>query len=185
MWRYLFDCARLRKRQRCQEKAKQSRWSIAFFRPRLELLEDRLNPSGPPTSLSILGPTGASVGTAIHLTVIAEDAAGKVVTDYAGTVHLSSSDLKAGLPSDYPFQANDAGSHTFNVTMETPGPQTVVVTDTSDGQLTQSTLAFTATAGPAPPQTASVAYDLTHSYSTSSCSPLISSISTASRAWPR
>jgi len=52
-------------------------------------------------------------GQPFDITVAALDADGNVITDYAGVVHFSSSDVTAGLPNDYPFTPDDAGVHTF------------------------------------------------------------------------
>src|SRR5262249_26216040 len=39
----------------------------------------------------------------------------------------------ATLPADYTFTSSDQGTHTFSVTLQTPGNQTVTATDTSTG----------------------------------------------------
>jgi parallel beta-helix repeat protein len=83
----------------------------------------------PATHLGVTGPASATVGQAASFTVVALDDSGRVVTDYAGTVHLASSDPQAVLPADYTFTAADAGSHTFSVTFNTAGTQTVDVSD--------------------------------------------------------
>ena len=49
------------------------------------------------------------------------DAYGNAATSYAGTVHFSSTDAQAGLPSDYTFTAADAGSHTFSAELKAAG----------------------------------------------------------------
>ncbi|HXO37379.1 MAG TPA: hypothetical protein VN872_02010 [Candidatus Acidoferrum sp.] len=49
---------------------------------------------------------------------------------YLGTVHFTSSDATAVLPSDYTFIAADAGTHGFSVTLSTSGNQTITATDT-------------------------------------------------------
>jgi hypothetical protein len=82
-------------------------------------------------------PAGVTAGAAFPLTVTALDAAGQPVA-YAGTVHFTSSDAQAGLPTDYTFTVSDNGQHTFPVTLRTAGPQTVTVADTVNSQLTAS-----------------------------------------------
>jgi len=82
--------------------------------------------------------TSQTAGTAFTLQVQAVDSSGAVVTTYTGIVHLSSSDAKAGLPSDYTFTKSDAGVHTFSVTLNTVGTQTVSVTDTNTNTITGS-----------------------------------------------
>jgi hypothetical protein len=78
-------------------------------------------------------PPSATAGSANNFTVTAYDRFGNVATGYRGTVHFTSSDARAVLPVDYNFTATDAGRHTFNVTMETAGAQTVTVADSGDG----------------------------------------------------
>jgi hypothetical protein len=73
-----------------------------------------------------------TAGKAVSVTVSVLDAYGNLVVGYAGTVHFSSTDVKAALPPDYTFTAVDKGSHTFtNVVLTTAGSQTVTVTDTA------------------------------------------------------
>src|SRR5262249_38605019 len=55
--------------------------------------------------------------------VYAMDAYGNRATDYRGTVHFSSSDDMAVLPSDYTFTAADNGFHMFLVTFRRRGTQ--------------------------------------------------------------
>jgi hypothetical protein len=87
----------------------------------------------------ISGPTTAQAGVAFNLTLTVVDAYGNVVTGYTGTVHFSSSDQQAGLPADYTFGSGDAGVHTFSVILQTPGIQTITITDTLNSSLTAST----------------------------------------------
>ena len=49
------------------------------------------------------------------VTVTAKDAYENTATGYTGTVHFTSSDSGVGvtLPSNYTFQAEDVGTHTF------------------------------------------------------------------------
>src|SRR5450756_204014 len=50
---------------------------------------------------------------------------------YLGTVTFTTTDPGPGfnLPSDYTFVGGDAGTHTFDVTLVTAGPQSVTATD--------------------------------------------------------
>ena len=73
-------------------------------------------------------PVAANVSQSVPITVTAEDINGNIVTNYAGTVHLTSSDEGAVLPEDYKFQPSDKGTHTFWVTFNTTGTQTVSFT---------------------------------------------------------
>jgi hypothetical protein len=73
------------------------------------------------------GPVHA--GEPFDLTVTARDAYGNVVTDYQGTVSLSSSFKTDNLPKSYAFTAGDAGSHTFSVIADDAGLLVIVVED--------------------------------------------------------
>jgi hypothetical protein len=81
-----------------------------------------------------------AAGTPFSVTVIARDDEGNIVTDYAGTVHFSSTDPAATLPPDYPFTPADAGQHTFvnGVTLRTPGAQTITAQDVAVPTITGS-----------------------------------------------
>ena len=57
----------------------------------------------------------------------AYDTYGNVATGYRGTVALSSTDPHAVLPSSYKFTTGDAGQHTFGVTLDTAGTQSITV----------------------------------------------------------
>jgi hypothetical protein len=84
----------------------------------------------------ITAPKTVTAGTAFTITVIAEDAFGNVITGYDGTVAFSSSDGSASLPGDYTFlPVVDHGKHTFTVTLNTPGSQTITVMDTSHSSI--------------------------------------------------
>jgi RHS repeat-associated protein len=72
-----------------------------------------------------------TAGTPFSVTVTVLDAGNNVVPGYSGTVTFASSDPLAGLPADYPFTTDDKGVHTFTVTLNTPGSQTLTVTDTA------------------------------------------------------
>ena len=88
----------------------------------------------------ISAPSSVTHGVAFSLTLTVEDAYGNVVTGYVGTVHFSSSDSTATLPANYTFTAADAGQHTFvnKTTLRKKGKQTLTVTDTLNGALTDT-----------------------------------------------
>lgn len=95
---------------------------------------DPVTPVGPaPAGAAKLGITAGShtsvAGADVSVTVSALNKNGKVNTGYAGTVHFSSTDLRAVLPEDYTFTAADAGVHTFALSLETAGGQSVTVGD--------------------------------------------------------
>ncbi len=81
-----------------------------------------------------------TAGSAGSITVTAKDANGKTASGYTGTVHFTSSDIKSVLPSNYAFQASDAGVHTFTngVTLETAGSQSINVADSGFSSITGS-----------------------------------------------
>jgi hypothetical protein len=84
----------------------------------------------------IATPTSPS-GTPFDVTVVAVDAYGNTDTNYAGTIHFTTSDMDPGvvLPPDYTFQSSDAGMVTFfsGATLITSGSQTITVTDVNSG----------------------------------------------------
>jgi hypothetical protein len=87
------------------------------------------------THLVITAPANVSIGVAFSVTVTALDAYGNIATGYLGTIHFTSSDHKAILPSDYTFVAADAGVQTFMVTFKSSGTQTLTATDTHTGSI--------------------------------------------------
>ena len=91
------------------------------------------------THYVVAAPPTTIAGTAIAVTVTAEDQYNNVGTGYLGTAHFTSSDLNASavLPADYTFVAGDNGAHTFaSVKLVTAGIQTVTATDTVTGSIT-------------------------------------------------
>ena len=78
-------------------------------------------------------PAPATAGLPDSFTVIATNGNGTTATGYTGTVHFTSSDPQAGLPSDYTFTTADAGVHTFGATLKTAGTQSIVATDATAG----------------------------------------------------
>jgi uncharacterized repeat protein (TIGR03803 family) len=86
---------------------------------------------GAATHLSINAPSSVRKGVAFNATVTALDAYGNVATGYTGTVQFTSSDRQAKLPANYTFAAADNGVHTFSVTLNTTGTQSLTVKDTA------------------------------------------------------
>lgn len=74
-------------------------------------------------------PSSAAAGVSETFTLTAQDAYGNVATGYTGTVSFSSTDTGAQLPASYTFTTADAGKHSFSVTFETAGSQTVTAAD--------------------------------------------------------
>jgi hypothetical protein len=93
---------------------------------------------GAEVTLLLSGPSQVQAGVPFSVMMTAYDAFGNQATGYLGTVTFAAADPAAVLPDDYTFTGDDAGSHTFNVTLNTPGPVLLSVTDTADGNLTAS-----------------------------------------------
>lgn len=70
-------------------------------------------------------------GTQIQMIVTAQSSLGNVTLNtYSDTVHFTSTDSTAVLPADYTFvPGSDNGNHTFTLTFNSTGTQTVTVTD--------------------------------------------------------
>lgn len=92
-------------------------------------------PPTPPAatwSLAISGPTSTTPGASQDYTVSVVDANGNPVTNYTGTVKVASNDAQAGLPADYAYTTADAGVHTFAVTLNTVGDETIYFIDSAN-----------------------------------------------------
>jgi hypothetical protein len=88
-------------------------------------------------SLLLTGyPATASAGVAQGFVVSDLGAFNNVVATFADTVHFTSSDAKALLPTDYTFTAADAGVHVFAATLPTSGIHQVRATDTQHASIT-------------------------------------------------
>jgi hypothetical protein len=108
--------------------------------------------SGAATGLSVYGLSSPrTAGTSGAITVKALDAHGGTATGYTGTVHFTSSDPVAILPGDYTFTIGDAGVHSFSVTLETVGTQSVTATDTATASITGSQTGISVVSTPGVP----------------------------------
>jgi hypothetical protein len=76
-------------------------------------------------------PSPIHAGLQGSITVTARDTMGNTFFAYTGTVHFTSTDPRAQLPADYTFRPADNGTHTFSITLNTPGTQSITVTDPS------------------------------------------------------
>jgi hypothetical protein len=84
----------------------------------------------------LTGPSSVTHGVPFSLKLTAEDPYGNIATGYTGTVHLSSTDSTASLPSNYTFTAGNAGVHTFTgLVLHKRGTQKVTATDTHNSSL--------------------------------------------------
>lgn len=106
-----------------------------------------LSQPGSGTRFAIHTPTTAQQGQPVTVTVTAVDNLGNTVTAYSGTLHFTSTDEEATLPSDAALQ-NGFGS--FSVTFRTPGSQTLDATDTQISGISGASNAVTVSGGPAP-----------------------------------
>jgi autotransporter-associated beta strand protein len=97
-------------------------------------------------ALTVSGfPSSQTAGVAGTVTVTAKDPNGNTATAYIGTVHFTSTDPLAVLPSNYTFLPSDNGTHTFSVTLKTAGAQAVTATDTAVGTATGTQSGITVT----------------------------------------
>jgi large repetitive protein len=98
------------------------------------------------------GPSSASPGIAVTITVTAEDAFNNVTPAYTGTLAftLTDSGTGAAVPANYTFVSGDAGIHTFTngVTFATPGQQTLTATDTVSSSVKGSAIFNVGTLNP-------------------------------------
>jgi hypothetical protein len=91
-----------------------------------------VNPA-PASHFVVHGQASAMVGASTGLSVTAQDDYFNTDTNYGGTVHFTSTDNVAVLPSDMTLTF---GVGTPNVTFNTMGPQTVTATDTVTSSVT-------------------------------------------------
>ena len=92
-------------------------------------------------------PTSDTAGAAGNVVVTAYDPYGNVATGYTGTVSLTSSDPLAVLPSSFTFPGT-TGTHTFAVTLETVGAQSITTTDTATSSITGTESGITVSTTP-------------------------------------
>jgi hypothetical protein len=103
--------------------------------------------SGAATHFSFSVSTPATTRKSISISVIALEASNNKATNYSGSVQFTSTDGKAILPASATLQN---GIASFQVTLETPGSQTVTATDTVTPAIkgTSSAIAVTLTLPP-------------------------------------
>jgi hypothetical protein len=87
---------------------------------------EKQNPA-PATHLSVSAPGTVQQGNPFKLIITARDAANNLVAGYAGTVHFSSTDARAGLPGNSTLTN---GMGVFSATLGVAGTQTITATDT-------------------------------------------------------
>ena len=87
-------------------------------------------------SLLITGPSSATAGSAATVVLSVVDAYGNLATSYAGTLHLSSSDANALLPSNIVFTSSLHGMTTTGVVLTSVGMQSITAADTVNANYT-------------------------------------------------
>src|SRR5262249_43003177 len=89
--------------------------------------------------LGLSVPSSATAGTPFNFTVSALDANNQAINSYAGTVHFTSSDASAVLPSDTTL---NSGSKTLSATLKTGGSQTITAVDAGNSAVTGTSSAI-------------------------------------------
>ena len=82
----------------------------------------------PPKHFGFAAPAVAGVNEPFAVTVVAQDTFSNKTFNFKGTVHFSSTDPAATLPTDYTYTAGDEASHVFNFVLRTVGSQTITAT---------------------------------------------------------
>jgi len=127
-----------------------------------------------------ISPAARGVSGAVGVTI--EDTFGNTVTNYTGTVGVTTSDSAASIkPTSHTFITNDAGFASFAVTFNTTGTQSITASATGLTSATQNgivviapQLSTTTTVGFAPlsPQSAETAVTLTAMVTDSANTPI-------------
>src|SRR5207302_8424148 len=94
-------------------------------------------------------PTTTPAGVADAFTITAPDGFSNKIPGYSGTIHFTSSDAQASLPTDYSFVGGDNSVHTFNATFRTAGSQALTATDTTTASITGTHLGIAVNAATA------------------------------------
>jgi len=92
-------------------------------------------PSASATHFSVSGPANIPSAISFQLTVTALDASNHPVTNYSGTVHLTSTDPHSQLPADSTLAS---GTKVFTATLTTGGNQMITTTDKAASSITGS-----------------------------------------------
>jgi len=86
----------------------------------------------PADHFGIQAPAARPASSPFIILVTALDRFANVATGYRGTITFSGSDPQALFEPNYPFTADDNGTHSFAVVLFTAGNQSITVTDTQD-----------------------------------------------------
>ena len=106
-----------------------------------------ISASGPATHFSFSAQTSAATRKSFYVNITALDASNNTSNGYSGTVHITSSDAAAILPATATFQNGSAVN--LQITLETPGNQTVTATDTVTSSTKGTSSAIAVTPSPA------------------------------------
>ncbi len=98
------------------------------------------------THFTVSTPASATAGSAFSFTATAQDPFNNTATGYSGTVHFTSSDGQAVMPTDSTL-TNGVG--TFSATLKTAGSQSVTATDTATSSITGTSNAIAVSAAAA------------------------------------
>lgn len=112
--------------------------TVSVSAPNMQTASSTVNVTGQVTRLNIAAPAASVAGDTFNITVSALDSTGAVGPGYSSQIHFSSSDALAGLPADYTFQPEDAGTHTFTVTLKKSGVMSINAIEVG-GRVTGST----------------------------------------------
>ena len=104
-----------------------------------------VNP-GSATRLVLSYPSSVNAGSALTLTVTAQDTWGNTATGYLGTVAITSSDPLAVLPASHAYTAGDGGTLGFSVTLKKAPTETLTATDSANS-LAKTSAAITVDPG--------------------------------------
>lgn len=86
---------------------------------------------GDPVLFMLSGaPTGVTAGANVPLTVAVQDVVGNVVTDFTGSISITTSPTPDPV-INYTYILSDAGSHTFMVPLHKAGPAQNIVVDSN------------------------------------------------------
>lgn len=99
--------------------------TVTVSAPNMTPASTTVNVTGQVTQLAFTAPANINAGDTFNITVAARDSVGTIATGYTSTVRFASTDALAGLPADYTFTPEDAGQHTFSVTLKSSGSRFV------------------------------------------------------------
>jgi exo-beta-1,3-glucanase (GH17 family) len=111
------------------------RYGVSYGHPRHDQIRRFVFKPAPVDHFVFSVPTNITAGSPATVTLSARDPYDNPVTEYSGTVQITSSDSQAVLPEEVTLSN---GVATFGVTLKTSGIQTLTATDTITSTLTGS-----------------------------------------------